>query len=248
MAARCGSLLVENRRGDPQVYEPFVLVTHASTGKKVYEAHGRRVAYEPGTVSHMALTASACGDLTGDGVPELLLTERTMGSHCCYTHYVASLTSPSRLIMTWDKGDSGNGIWPVKLKPGKVWQVASVDIVWPPFNVEEGDPSVPYAGAPGFPIVFDLVGGEYRKRTFDFVDALRRERDEHLASCKQRRGSATEQPSGCEPYDLHDWGMALLLDEWDAKKEQVIPDAELRAVLDKRAKAMKRQLRLQLGG
>lgn len=236
----CGTLKVENVRGDPKVYEPYVVVTDTKTGKKVYEAHGRR--YDVGEPKKlvMQLTASLCGDLTGDGIPELMLTERTEGAHCCYTYYVASLTKPSKLIMTWDKGDSGNGFWPVKLKPGKAWQIESIDLVWPPFKVEEGDPSVAYAGVPGFPIVFDLVGGTYQKKTFAFIDALKKERDEERAKCAKR--------ADCEPYVLSDWGMAVMFDEWDAEKDELVPEADLRQQLDKRAKEMKQRLRAQLGG
>lgn len=237
---RCGNLQVENVRDDEKVFEPFVVVTDSTTGKKIYEAHGRRIEYEPGTVSHMSLAADVCGDLTGDGIAELILTERTLGAHCCYTHYVASLTSPSKLIMTWEKGDAGHGVWPVKLKPGKAWQLESVDLVWPPFKVAEGDPPVPYSGVPGFPIVFDRVGDTYQKRTFAFLDGLRKERDEARAACAKR--------PGCEPDELREWGMALLFDEWDRDQAQIIPDAALRSVLDKRAKAMKALLRTQLGG
>ncbi len=238
--ATCGRLKVENRRGDPKVYEPFVVVTDAATGKKIYEAHGRRYDVGGGQSFRMELTASLCGDLTGDGVPELVLTERTIGAHCCYTHYVATLSSPSKLIWTWEKGDSGNAVRPLKLKPGKAWQLVSVDLVWPPFKVDEGDPAVSYAGVPGFPIVFDLVGGQYQKRTFAFLEGLKEERDAQRARCAAR--------SDCEPDELHDWGMALMFDEWDAEKAKIVPDAELRVQLDRRAAAMRERLRAQLGG
>jgi hypothetical protein len=239
-SALCGALKVENVRGDPNVFEPYVVVTDTKTGKKIYEAHGRR--YDLGGVkpSLMQLTASLCGDVTGDGIPELLLSERTEGAHCCYTYYVTSLTRPSKLIMTWDKGDSGNGFWPVKLEPGKAWQIESVDLVWPPFKAEEGDPAVSYAGVPGFPIVFDLVGGTYQKRTFAFIDALKKERDEERAACGKR--------GDCDPYELHEWGMAVMFDEWDTQKEKIIPDPDLREQLDRRAKEMKKRMRAQLGG
>ncbi len=236
----CGELRVENRRGNPDVFEPFVVVTDTTTGKQLYEARGRRYDVGVGATSRMALTASACGDVTGDGVAELLLTERTLGAHCCYTHYVTSMTSPTKLILKWEKGDSGDGIWPVKLKPGAAWQLQSVDLVWPPFDVEKGDPAVPYALIPGFPIVFDLGGGHYQKSTFTFLDALKNVRDAAREACTQR--------PDCEPYELYEWGMAVMFDEWDAQKANIVRDAELRRVLDRRAIEMKQKMRAQLGG
>lgn len=234
----CGAFQVTNVRGDPRVWEPFVRVTGPG-GRKVYEAHGRRYDLDAGVQVRMSLVADVCGDLTGDGVPELILTERTLGAHCCYTHYVVSLTAPTRNLLRWEKGDSGNGLWPAKLKAGPAWQVRSVDLVSPPFDVEAGDPSVSYAGMPGFPIVFELVGDTYEKRTFRFADALRAERDAERARC------ATTP--GCEPYELYDWGMALLVGDWDRDKATIVADPELRAPLDRRAAAMLARMKQQLG-
>lgn len=234
----CGVFQVENVRGDPRVWEPFVRVTGPG-GRRAYEAHGRRYDVDAGVQARMSLVADVCGDLTGDGVPELVLTERTMGAHCCYTHYVVSLTAPTRTLLRWDKGDSGNGLWPAKLVPGPTWQLRSVDLVSPPFDVEAGDPSVSYSGIPGYPIVFDLVGGAYVKRTFRFADALRAERDAERARCATR--------PGCEPYVLYDWGMALLVGDWERTKEALVPDPEERAPLERRAAAMLARMRAQLG-
>lgn len=239
-SALCGKLRVENVRGHGEVYEPFVMVTDTITGKTIYEAHGQEDDWGDGQKKLRELTASACGDVTGDGVPELLLTEKTMGAHCCYTHYVTSMTSPTQLIMAWEKGDSGDGVWPVKLKPGPVWQIQSVTLVSPPFDVEAGDPPVPYAYVPGFPIIFDLVSGQYQKRTFAFLDVLRKERDQDRAACITR--------PNCESNHLYEWGMALMLGEWEAQKEQIVPDdVALRERLDVRAFLMKKKLRAQLG-
>lgn len=239
-SALCGKLRVENVRGDPEAYEPFVVVTDTTTGKKIYEAHGRRYDMS-GQTMRMELTASACGDVTGDGVAELLLTEKTLGAHCCYTHYVTSMTSPTKLIMTWDKGDSGDGIWPMKLKPGPAWQIQSVAVVPLPFDVAEGDPAVAYAFAPSFPIVFDLIGGKYQKRTFAFLDVLRKERDLAREACAKR--------PECEAYDLYEWGMAVMFDEWETEREKIVPqDEALRERLDVRALEMKKRMRAQLGG
>jgi hypothetical protein len=188
----------------------------------------------------MALWVEFCGDLNGDGVPEVVMTESSLGAHCCYTHYVVSLTAPPKRLMMWEKGDGGGSLWPEKLKPGPAWQLTHTQLVWPPFDVDAGDPPISYAGVPGFPIVFDFVGGAYVPRTFLFQDALRRKRQEGEAVCARN-------PADCEGFELVDWGWALLLGDWDAKKMTIVKDDELRRLLDRRAAAMKARLRAQLG-
>jgi hypothetical protein len=237
----CGRFQIENVLEDLQAFEPFVRVFD-ETGKKVYEAHGRAYAVgEPKEPKvRMSLLADVCGDLTGDGIPEILLVERTMGAHCCYTHYAVSLTSPPKRLFMWDKGDGGHGVLPAKLRPGAGWQLVSRDIVFPPFNPERGDPAVSYASAPSYPIVFELVNGEYVKRTFRFGPALRTMRAEARDACKQ-------DPDFCGG-ELLEWGYGLILGDWEAQKRTLVTDAELLAALDRRSVAMKALLRKHLGG
>lgn len=102
----CGRFRVENVFDDPTRFEPRVVVRDEQ-GRRVYEARGRR--YQLGgpgePEARMALLVDSCGDLTGDGVPELVMTESTVGAHCCYTHYVVSLTATPRRLLMWEKGD-----------------------------------------------------------------------------------------------------------------------------------------------
>lgn len=235
----CGDFVVQNVKPADMVarYEPFVVVTDKA-GKKVYEAHGREYKIES-TSLKQSLVVEICGDLTGDAVPELMMTERTMGAHCCYTHYVVSLTSPPKRILMWEKGDSGDGISPVKIRKGKSFQLLSMDRIFPPFRGDADEPAVPYAGVPGYPIVFELVGSEYKARTFLFADWLRAEREKELAACKAM--------SYCERSDLYDWGIALIIGDWDQRKASIVPDAELRKAFEKRSVEMRALLRKRLG-
>ena len=92
---------------------------------------------------------------------------------------------------------------------------------------------------PHLEFVFDRsVEGAFKME--QLLDGLKKERDEARAKCAAK--------GDCDPYVLHEWGAALMFDEWDTQKEKIIPDPELRRQLDKRAKEMKQRLRAQLGG
>ena len=168
-----------------------------------------------------------------------MMAERTEGAHCCYTYYVVSMTRPAKRLLMWDKGDGGHGLMPVKLREGRAWQIKSWELVFPPFDVDAGDPVLSYATTPAYPILFDLVGGQYVKRTFAFGDALRGMRAEGRDSCRKA-------PDSCSWNELDEWGYGLIIGDWDVEKA-AMQDADLRARLDARGKAMKALLRKHLG-
>lgn len=232
----CESLRIEH------VFEgqspPFVRVWDAS-GRKLYEAKGRQYTIEHVAV-RMSLTAEVCGDTTGDGIPELLMAERTEGAHCCYTYYVVSMTRPAKRLLMWEKGDGGHGLMPVKLIKGRAWQIRSWELVFPPFDVEAGDPVLSYATTPAYPILFELVGDQYVKRTFSFGNGLRSMRTEARDACRRA-------PDSCSWNELDEWGYGLIIGDWDTEKTAAVPDVELRNRLDARAKQMKTLLRKRLG-
>ncbi len=232
----CGALRIENvfETGHP----PFVRVWDRS-GNKVYEARGRQYKIEDVPV-RMSLTVESCGDTTGDGVPELMMAERTEGAHCCHTYYVVSMTRPAKRLLMWEKGDGGHGLMPVKLIKGRAWQIRSWELVFPPFDVEAGDPVLSYATTPAYPILFELVGDQYVKRTFLFGNALRGMRTEGRDSCRRA-------PDSCWWNELDEWGYGLIIGDWDTEKTTAVPDADLRNRLDARAKQMKTLLRKRLG-
>jgi hypothetical protein len=232
----CGNLRIEH------VFEgqspPFVRVWDAS-GRKLYEAKGRQYSIEHVAV-RMSLTAEVCGDTTGDGIPELLMAERTEGAHCCYTYYVVSMTRPAKRLLMWEKGDGGHGLMPVKLIKGRAWQIRSWELVFPPFDVEAGDPVLSYATTPAYPIVFELVGDQYVKRTFLFGGALRSMRTEARDACRRA-------PDSCSWNELDEWGYGLIIGDWDTEKATAVTDVDLRNRLDARAKQMRSLLRKHLG-
>jgi len=42
-------------------------------------------------------------------VPELFSTERIMGAHCGYTHYMVKMTRPARNLLMWQKAMPARG-------------------------------------------------------------------------------------------------------------------------------------------
>ncbi len=52
------------------------------------------------TVEDTMVSVDWCRDVTGDGVPEVLLAGFSGGAHCCFTHHLYSLTSPPRKLLT----------------------------------------------------------------------------------------------------------------------------------------------------
>ncbi|MBL9028048.1 MAG: hypothetical protein JNL21_38005 [Myxococcales bacterium] len=235
----CGAFSIENApSASPNNYEPFVRA-YDKAGKKIYEAHGRTYELDAGISVRQSLVADVCGDLTGDGIPELILTERTMGAHCCYTHYIVSLTTPAKRLLMWEKGDSGDGMLPIRFSKSGPWQVISYARIYPPFDPEKGEPTMVYAGVPGYPIVFDYVGGEYKPRTFSFREGLRSMRQEDRAACAAL--------PDCEPSPFYEWGLALIIGDWETEKAKLIPDAEEREPFERRAKEFTAALRRALG-
>jgi hypothetical protein len=235
----CGDYSIENApSANPNNYEPFVRA-YDKAGNKIYEAHGRTYELDAGISVRQSLVVDVCGDLTGDGIPELILTERTMGAHCCYTHYIVSLTKPAKRLLMWEKGDSGDGMLPIRFSKSGPWQVISYARIYPPFDPEKGEPAMVYAGVPGYPIIFDYAGGEYKARTFAFREGLRSMRQEDRAACATR--------PDCEPSPFYEWGLALIIGDWETEKAKLIPDAEERKPFERRAKEFTAALRRALG-
>lgn len=236
----CGAFRVEQPADASSGNEPYVRVLDTA-GTRVYQARGREYSLGAGEPKQrMSLSVGWCGDVTGDGVPELFLSERTMGAHCCYTYYIVSLTSPVKRLLMWEKGDAGHELIPVRFGAPGSWQLLSWDVIDPPFRADEGDPVLSYATTPSFPVVFDFSAGRFQKRTFSHRKGLAQLREMERAECKR-------EPERCPIDELLEWGYGLIIGDWDAQKARVVPDAELRKRLDVRAAAMKALLVRRLG-
>lgn len=228
---RCGDLEVQFIKEPRGSYEHFVRVS-GPDGKRLYEAHGRR--YKLGdTPAIMHMSGEFCGDLTGDGVPEIVLTESTVGAHCCYTHYVVSMTSPPKRLLMWEKGDAGTPVFPVQYREKGPYQLQGSVVMWPPFDVAKGEPALSYAGAPVVPVVFALIQGEYRLASLSFPAAYREGRDLTKAACRRT-------PDDCHGQ-LISWIGSLVIGDWDQEKKDPMYD-DLRAALERPTPEMKRIL------
>ena len=233
---KCGDLRVEFLTEPKGSDERFVRV-HGPDGRRVYEAHGRR--YTIDVVSMvMDLSGEFCGDLTGDGVPEIVLTERTMGAHCCYTHYAVSMTSPPKRLLMWEKGDAGTPILPAKLRPGRDWQLTGLVVMWPPFDTNKGEPALVYPLAPLVPVVFSLEGGEYHMTSLSFPDVYRKDREAARAACQK-------DPKACDGQ-LNAWIDSLAIGDWDTEKKAPYYD-QLRTQLERPRADMKKMMLRVLG-
>jgi hypothetical protein len=223
----CAGFTVEHFNDERDEHVRFVRV-FGPDGRQHHEARGRE---------RSDLHAEFCGDLTLDGVPELALTEKSLGAHCCYTHHLVSLTSPPKRLLRWERGDADFAVRPARYRPGAPWQLEGTAVFWPPFDPNEGDPIVSYADAPLVPAVLSLAGGEYRLMSFAFPDAYRCHRDGVRRAC----GAAW----GCN-NELVEWVDALLIGDWDIEKAG-ISDASLREQLDLRAAEARQKLVRELG-
>jgi hypothetical protein len=207
--ARCGQFRVDLPRepkGEPGLV--FARV-RAADGSAFHEVHGREYKFDPDdtTSLKMYLSVEFCGDLTGDGVPELVLTERTMGAHCCYTHQVISLTSPVKNLMTWEKGDMGTPLWPARYRPAGPWQIEGRVVFSPAFpKGDEDSLGLSYASMPVVPVVFSFQKGGYQMTSLSFPEAYRKSRAEIEARCKA-------SPDECEG-ELIVWIDSLAIGDW----------------------------------
>lgn len=240
-STQCGDFRVENLAEPNWVDSRFIRVMRAN-GTRAYEAHGRDVNFGTKTEPAMMrarLSGEFCGDMTGDGVPELVFTESTMGAHCCYTRYVVSLTEPTKRLLMWEKGDAGTEILPVKYTAGTQWQLEDRMVYWPPFNPDNGDPALSYASAPLIPVVFSLMNGEFVMTSMSFPAAYKKQRDRLRAECAAQGGK------DCYT-EIIEWIDGLVIGDW-ATDSKNIQDEEFRATLNRLVNPTKTSLARVLG-
>lgn len=159
--------------------------------------------------------ASSCGDLTGDGTIELVVSYSTGGAHCCHTDVVLELVEPPRVLLAMDMGDGGYA-YPVKLRPGKGYQLVSRDM-----TLAGAGLAVPYAGVPGYPRVLDWDGEHFVDRTRRFPAFVAAER------------AKTLKELACEPVDspcLEALGAFVaassrLVGDWPQQRARLAPAA-----------------------
>lgn len=119
-----------------------------------------------------------CRDLTGDGVPEVILAQFTGGAHCCFTHHVYSLTTPPRRLLVAYSAHT-EGLEARQLDGGGPLELIGAD--WR-FAYAHG---LSFADSPALPLVYSYRGGRYVQDTRRFpafvLEGTRRRGDETLS-------------------------------------------------------------------
>jgi hypothetical protein len=205
---RCGTYVVE------QVADEIPL--HV----RLRDAGGNVVGRIVPEVNFGHAVAEWCFDLTGDGVPELLVSESSGGAHCCGTYRVISLGPKPQLLLDFDAGDGLiEGAQNLDGK-GAFELIGRDDLL-----VEEGSAS-PFAGTYLVPIVFSFEGGKYVRKTRRFKKFLEQERTEVEASYREEDPSGkTDDPSG--------WmALSVLIGDWAKVKGRLPIQPSSRAWFD----------------
>jgi len=198
---RCGNTIVEQVRED----EMFMHV-------RLRAADGRYVGRIVPEIDVGQVFAEWCFDLTGDGVPELLVRETSGGVHCCSTYRVISLGAKPELLLDFPAADG----WlegPSNLDKKGAYELLGRDDL-----LAYDASSSPFAGTYFVPIVFVLENGKYVRRTRRFKKFLEQERAELVAEYREADPNGlTDDPSG--------WmALSLLLGDWP-KVESRLPIA-----------------------
>jgi hypothetical protein len=165
-------------------------------------------------------SAEWCFDLTGDGIPELLVEESSGGAHCCHTFRVFSLGATPELLLDFPAGNA----WlegPENLDQTRAYELVGRD----DFLTRDASAS-PYAATYFVPAVFVFEKGKYVRRTRRFRALLEKERDELAAEYREENPNGTSSdPSG--------WmALSLLLGDWEKMKSRLPIEPSSRAWFD----------------
>ncbi|MFC4427917.1 hypothetical protein [Deinococcus navajonensis] len=132
------------------------------------------------TLRDVHVSRDFCGDLTGDGVPEVILGQFSGGAHCCFVYSIYSLTTPLRRILYAPTAHSDgfeitqlDGRGPKELVTGD-WRFAYAY-------------GLSFADSPALPQVYAFRAGQYVMATRDHPQFL-------LRTVQDTRGE--DYPSG----------------------------------------------------
>ncbi len=106
------------------------------------------------SVSDSLVSLDFCRDVTGDGVPDAMLTQFSGGAHCCFTHNLYSLSNPPRRILHVFSADTGT-LTPQQLDGQGALELLGGD--WR-FAYAYG---LPFAGSPALWQIYSYIGGHY---------------------------------------------------------------------------------------
>lgn len=147
----CGKYKVQISEKDPEKFEKYLKLVYKG---KTYV-----------TLKDYSVSAQRCEDITGDGIPEIVLAGFSGGAHCCTTHSVYRLSVPPKLLLEeFSNHSSFLGIKQLddrgpKEIIGSDWRFA--------YAYDLG-----FAGSPVLPVVFSYKNGKYVKSTSRFPNYL----------------------------------------------------------------------------
>lgn len=95
----------------------------------------------------------AVKDITGNGIPELILSGYSGESHCCSHNYIIELSDPISILLDIDTGDYG--IEFKDLNNDKIMEIETYDSVFSYWNTSFGASPAPY-------VVMSLQNDKYK--------------------------------------------------------------------------------------
>ncbi|HVY49620.1 MAG TPA: hypothetical protein VHB21_27190, partial [Minicystis sp.] len=202
-------------------------------GHVVVRAPGGGVVYDARPTDRFeSYDARWCGDLDGDGDPELAITHSSGGAHCCTTEIVVTLAARPTLRLRYEAGNAG-GLRPAELDGAPPFELLSSDDA-----LTELD-DVPFALAKELPVVFALDRGRYVRRTARFPSLLLRAR-----AAAERDLAACGDDAPCRLASLDEIaGLGVLLGDAQAARRRLSLSPEAARSFDDAARALQVILR-----
>ncbi len=99
------------------------------------------------------IKSKAIKDITGDGIPDLILEAYSGGAHCCSHNYIIELSNPISILLDLDTGD--NGIEFKDLNHDGMMEIVTYEDTFSYWNTDFADSPMPL-------VILSLQHGEYK--------------------------------------------------------------------------------------
>lgn len=194
--ARCGDYAITQKMGRVNEMDKLVEIT-------LKDPQGKEVkTIAANTAQGESLEQLQCGDLTGEGAPELIVESYTGGAHCCFTYDIYQLSPGLPALLHWEAGNGGiNRFERLSGQP-------ALEIVGSDDRLAYFD-SLPFAASPFIPIVFAYRDGKYVEATQDYPDLLSDDQSKYIGELSGCGGEEFCEKSTA----LHVYADGVLLNE-----------------------------------
>ncbi len=179
-----------------------VLDTGRVTRVSISDATGqqvKQVSLDTSQGGMVGISQVRCGDVTGDGVPTLMLETYTGGANCCFVYDLYALTPTLPSLLHWEARKGG--IKDFALLNGQPpYQIVGVDDRLADLGL------LPMYATPELPVVFTLRNGQYVRATQEFPQVLRdslAETQQAIPTCDQ--DEICERSQAVRAYALGYW-------------------------------------------